>query len=328
MSYAKPKIRNLVETFALVLSVFAAALIAVNGKYANAVICGVELWAANVFPALFPYLFLTFIVSSLKITGKLAERISPFTEKLFNVNGNAGFALIISLISGYPLGAKTVSDLRLKGALNEEESVRAACLCSSSSPVFLIGSVGNLTFNNPFFGLMLFITHVLSVLTVGFIFSFYKRTARPKRTVVSTVGGSGNLLYDGVTNAVFSVLAVGGIITLFYLLTEMLSDIKILEIISSAARLVLREESAANGVAAGLFECTKGLKILAGGGVSLLTLPVAAAICGFGGLSVIAQSAAYLKKAEIKTAPFFLSKTLAAIVNFILGLIFSLLFFA
>lgn len=329
MLKARSKIKTYAEIVAFCGLLFAAVMLSANRKYQNSVTSGIELWAAAVLPALFPYLIITSLVSSLNITEKIANALSPVTTKLFNVNGNAGYALFISLMSGYPVGAKCVSDLKTRGLVGDAESVRAAALCSSSSPVFLIGSVGNLTFNNPLFGLALFITHILSVFIVGFIFSFYKRNERPQKfTDIKQSVSGGNVFYESVYSAVISVLVVGGIITVFYLFTEMLSDLNVLNIFSEIFGLFTDSDAIRNGVANGLFECTKGLKILASGGISLFTLPVAAAICGFGGLSVIMQSAAYLKNAKIKTAPFFLSKTLAAVVNFIIGLIISFVFFA
>lgn len=322
------KTENLKELAALILLIAAAFAIALSNSSQSAVKDGIMLWAAVVLPALFPYLVITRVASSLKITGKISGAISPFTEKIFNVNGNCGYALFLSLTSGYPVGAKCVSDLKTNGLIGDAESVRAAALCSSSSPVFIIGSVGNLTFNSPLFGLLLFITHVLSVLTVGFVFSFYKRKERPEKTKKTALGGSDNILYQSVYSAVISVLVVGGIITVFYLLTEMLTGFGAMKLLSGFFGLFTENEYVKNGLANGLFECTKGLKILAGGGVSLYTLPVAAAICGFGGLSVIMQSVAYLKKAKIKAAPFLLSKALAAVINFFLGLILSALFLA
>ena len=325
-SVFKPE--NLKGLASFTLLVAAAFAVAVSGNSQNAVKEGIMLWAASVLPALFPYLFITQILSSLKITGKISGAISPFTEKAFNVNGHCGYALFLSLMSGYPVGAKCVSDLKTKGLIGDAQSVRAAALCSSSSPVFLIGSVGNLTFNNPLFGLMLFITHFLSVLTVGFIFSFYKRKERPEKTHRTAVIGSDNLLYDSVYSAVISVLVVGGIITVFYLFTEMLTAVGAMKPLTAFFGLFTDSAALSNGIANGLFECTKGLKILASDSASLYTLPVAAAICGFGGLSVIMQSVAYLKKAKIKTAPFLVSKTLAAVINFCIGFIFSVLFLA
>ena len=206
------KKENVKELLFLTLLVFAAIAVSVDKNSQNAVKDGIYLWAAAVLPALFPYLVITSLVSSLKITGKISAALSPFTEKLWGVNGNCGYALFISLMSGYPVGAKCVSDLKIKGLTGDAESVRAAALCSSSSPVFLIGSVGNLTFNSPLFGLLLFITHIISVFSVGFLFSFYKRQERPVKATPAPRGGSDNVCYESVYQAVISVLVVGGIV--------------------------------------------------------------------------------------------------------------------
>ena len=328
MSKPLIKTRNIFETAALLSLLFAAILLSTDRTYNAAVIDGIRLWAAAVLPALFPYLVITSFISALRITGKITAALSPFTERLFYVNGAVGYALFISLMSGYPVGAKTVSDLKRANLIGDAESERAAALCSSSSPVFLIGSVGNLTFNSPLFGLCLFLTHVLSVFIVGFVFSFYKRKEKPIKAPPLNASTSDNVLFDGVVSAVNSVLLVGGIITVFYLLTEMLTNLGVMKILSGFFGLFTENVALSSGIANGFFECTRGLKIIAGGGISLFTLPVSAAICGFGGISVIAQSVAYLNKAKIKTAPFLLSKTLAATVNFGIGIIFSLLFFS
>lgn len=322
------KNKNLRELVAFILLIGAAVAVSLSGNSQRAVKDGIALWAATVLPALFPYLFITSLLSSLNITGKIACAASPFTEKAFGVNGHCGYALFLSLTCGYPVGAKCVSDLKLRGLIGDAESVRAAALCSSSSPVFLIASVGNLTFNSPLFGLLLYLTHFLSVLIVGVVFSFYKRDEKPAAVIPASLSSSDNPLYDGAYSAVISVLVVGGIITIFYLLTEMLGGVGIMRILNGFFGLFTDDAAICDGLSNGLFECTKGLKLLARGGVSPFALPVAAAICGAGGLSVIMQSLAYLNRAKIKTAPFLLSKTLAAVVNFIFGLIISRIFLA
>ena len=128
-------------------------------------------------------------------------------------------------------------------------------------------------------------------------------------------------------SAVLSSLFVGAMITLFYTLTEVLITLKILSPITFLLEKIFNNQNLASGITLGFFEITKGLKTVSTGGITLLTLPVSAFICGFGGISVIAQSIAFLKKAKIKTAPFVLAKTIAAVISFIIGLIFSFIFF-
>lgn len=320
------KILNSLSQMLVFCLLFALCLILAFGKgYNNAVLSALNLWIACVLPSLFPYFFITAILSSLKITGRLSSLFSPVGKRLFGTGGTALYAFFISVLSGYPMGAKTVCDLKLGGAIGEVESQRASALCSTSSPMFLLGSVGNLMFNSPVFGLCLFSCHLLSAIIIGVIFSFYKRDIKPSSTAFFPQAKTDNILYESAYSSVISVLVVGGLITVFYLLTEILLSFNILSPLINLFSCVFNNEQLGKGVCLGLFECTRGLKVISSGNIGFLTLPTCALICGFGGLSVIMQSIAYLKKAKIKTAPFVFSKLLSAVVNFIVGIIFSLI---
>jgi sporulation integral membrane protein YlbJ len=288
---------------------------------------GVILWFTAVLPALFPYLFLTAILSTLKTTSKIITFFSKPCEKFFNVGGTIFYAFFMSLISGYPMGAKITCDLYEKGAINRYEATRAFCFCSTSSPVFTISCVGNVMFKNPLFGVALFIVHLLSSVLVGFIFSFYKRKERPLKTVMPSEK-TDNILYESIYSSVISALVVCGFIGIFYLISDVLTSIGILTPITKFLSLITNDDNLSYGVTVGLLEYTKGVKIISNGGISLLTLPFVSALLGFGGISIIMQSVAYIKKAKLKTAPFIIAKLLSAVLSFIIGLIFSLLFFS
>ncbi len=314
----------LLFTFLIAFSI----ILTVGGNFSYACVDGIKLWFACVFPSLFPYLFITAILTNLSITARLSKRLSPLTKRIFNTGGISGFAFIISLISGYPLGAKTVADLKEKGLLTDAESVRCCAFCSTSSPMFLIGSVGSIMFNCKTFGLTLFLTHFISVIIVGFIFSFYKRKDKPRdKFIMSLPKNSDNLLYDSTYQAVISVLVVGGLITIFYTLTEVLLSLKILSPVIELLSKITKDKNIAESLVLGCFECTRALKSLSLSSPSILTLPIASALCGFGGGSVIVQSISYLKKAKIKTALFIIAKIISAVINFIIGLIISLIVF-
>lgn len=283
------------------------------------------LWAGCVLPALFPYLFITAVLSSLSITSKIGRLISPLTTRFFNVGGAVGYALLASLISGYPVGAKTVSDLRKNNLISDEEAVRASTVCSTSSPVFIFGSVASVMFGSLSFGIKLYICHVLSTLITGCFFGLYKRWIKPTKMQTFSLAKVDNVFYESVFSSVISVLTVGGIITLFYLFTQILLSLGVLSPFVWIFEKIFTSKSAAEGLCVGIFECTNGLKLLASTGIGFFTLPIATFICSFGGLSVIMQSVAFLKNAKIKTAPFVLSKLISAVIGFLLGLIVTLL---
>ncbi len=324
----KKSIYNFFELSIFALFLFLSLILTVGGDYSGAVLEGLKLWLFCVVPSLFPYFFITAILSTLKITGKATRLFSPLMKGVFRVNGAVSYAFFMSLISGYPVGAKLTAELKQKGVISEIEATRASALCSTSSPTFMLGSVGSLMFGSPAFGLGLFICHLLATLCVGIIFSFYKREQKPTSLEMTFSNAKmDNLLYESAYTSVISCLTVGGLITLFYLFTEILLSLNILSPFISLLSPVLGGKNNSNGFALGLFECTRGLKELSLGGINALTLPIATFICSFGGLSVIMQSTAFLKQAKIKTAPFFVSKILSAVIGFIFAIIYSLLFF-
>lgn len=313
-----------VALFVLLLC-FAGALVFGKG-YSYAVTDGIKLWAATLLPALFPYFFITAMLSGLSLTSKLARKLSPATRLLFNAGGITGYAFFISAISGYPVGAKTVADLKTRGLITPTEAIRASAFCSSPSPMFLVASVGGLMFKNKTLGLCVFFCNFLAALTTGIIFSFYKRSDRPSETEPD-LNFSNVSLYEATYSSVISILVVGGIIAIFTVLSEIIRDTGAFVPIENFIGLFTENEAAKKGIAAGLLECTAGLKELSLGGANFFTLPVVAATCGFGGICVIIQSAAYLKSAKIKIAPFLAAKLLEAILSFVFGLLLSLAFF-
>ncbi len=313
-------IKNILETTIFLILICLACLLTVKSEFSSAVTDGISLWFACVLPSLFPYMIITALLSSLKVTGKIFGLFSPITTRLFRVNGSVAYAFFTGIISGYPVGSSTVADLKEKGLLSDAEAVRAVALCSTSSPVFTITSVGAITFKSVKFGVCLFACHLIAVLLTGFIFSFYKRKEPPTSTkFMPTPEKVDNLLYESVFSAVLSLLAVGGLITVFYLLTEILLSTGILTPVIALLEKVFGDGVIANALTLGLFECTKGLKALSGNGITFFSLPIATAICSFGGLSVIMQSLSFIKRAKIKTAPFILSKIISASLGFGLG---------
>ncbi len=311
------------------LLIFFGLLFIAETKYRLCVLDGISLWFFTVVPALFPYFFLSSMLSKAKPLNKIGLFLSPFTKKIFKTNGLCGYAFLISIISGYPIGSKTVSDLKLSGLISSVEAERSSVFCSTSSPAFLISLVGTVMANSLLFGVFLFLTHIFSAFLVGFIFSFYKPNNKESCSIQKSnlSVNSDNVLYESAYSSVISILIVGALITVFYLLTEILISLKILLPIQKLFSFLFSNEHIGLGLTLGILESTRGLKTLLSAPITLFTLPIASFICGFGGLSVIFQSIAYLKKAKIKTAPFLLGKLLTAFVNFIIGFIFSILLF-
>ena len=236
-----------------------------------------SLCARSVIPALFPFL----AVSRLLVSLGFGEWISPYLAgvmtPLFRQPGPASSALLLGLVGGYPIGAQTAADLYRERLLTEDEAARLLTFCNNSNPVFLISVLGVGVFGSVRAGVWLWLIHLLSALLVGMLFRGGSSTPRQRSSPsfscrsVSLAGA----FVDAVKGAATSMLAVCGFITLFYVLAQPFAA---LGGYLAPALVGLVE----------LFSLTPLLP------VDRLGFILAAALSGWGGLSVLAQTAAVL----------------------------------
>lgn len=313
-------LRTAALTAAILL--IAALLIASPARYATACMEGVSLWAKAVLPALFPFFILTALLTKIGAAEKLADKLAPFMKKI-KLPGAAAYCFIMSAVSGYPVGSRIVADLAARGALTPAQAGRISALCSTSGPMFLIGSVGSAMFGSVKAGAVLLASHILGVLLVYFLFLPLLKPLPDAPPRLRTVNAD-TVLHDSVYEAVISILCVGGFVAFFYVLTQACADLRLLSLPQGALGTFL-SASDAEGAVAGLLEATHGCAALAAG-EGPLALPLAAFTVTFGGACILAQQLGYLKKAGVKAAPFIGMKALQGAAAFLLCLGMSALF--
>lgn len=345
-----PRRRRLPAALLSALLLFLLCLLfTAPARYAEACIQGMALWAKAVLPALFPFLILTGLLTKLGAAQKLADRLSPLTEKI-GLPGSAAYCLLVSLLSGYPVGSRTVADLYKGGAITRKQAKRMSVLCSTSGPMFLVGSVGGAMFGSAAAGAVLLAAHLLAVIGVYLALYFAKwrkernaptamqadrpptarQSNRPPTAPTSAAGvrlsrpDTDGILASSVQSGVLTVLCVGGFIAFFFVLMQALSDLHIsapLERLLSFPLSAAGSEGAAAGLTAGLLEATQGCASIAASGAPL-ALPLCAFLVTFGGGSILAQQLAFLTGAGVKAGPFIGIKILQGIAAFLLCLAF------
>lgn len=292
----------------LLMAVFAFC----SDRYLSVVADGIALWAAVVLPSLFPFFFLTALLSGLGVTAKLTAKLSPLTRRAFRTPGVTAYAFFMSAVSGYPVGAKVIATLSEDKLLTPDEATRAACFCTTVSPMFAIGSIGACLLGDKQTGIAIYSAHLFATLLTGVLFRFYGKSE--KNTPVFTPGRTDNLLSEAMASSVTSVLAVGGFIAFFYTLAAMLGDFHVLEPVLKPLSSLFGERALAEGLLYGLLECTTGCKILAGSNSAAVPALIGFLI-SFGGFSVFCQNLVFLKKAKVKTAVYLASKAVQAILS-------------
>jgi len=124
--------RNL---FAIVFLLFVIFLVVFSNSSLLATKKGLNLWANNVVPSLFPFLVAAQLLSHTNFIYYLSKLCNSYMKPLFNVPGIGAFPFIMGIISGYPVGAKIISSLYSNHDCTKNEAERMLCFCNNSGPL-------------------------------------------------------------------------------------------------------------------------------------------------------------------------------------------------
>ena len=112
------------------------------GAVRDSVAEALALCARSVVPSLFPFLVASSALLALGFGELAAPWLAGLMEPLFRVPGAGSAALVLGLVGGYPIGAKTAADLYRENLVSREEAERLLAFCNNSNPVFLISVLG------------------------------------------------------------------------------------------------------------------------------------------------------------------------------------------
>lgn len=134
-----------------------------SSTYAISVTNGLKLFFSAVLPGLLPFMFLCKILSNFEFK-KLSKISSHFFKPLFGINGNCFYPFFMSIVSGYPIGAKITSDMFTQGKIDQKEVFKVAILSSTSGLIFVIGTVGQNMLKSTKFGLLIYFSNIFSAI--------------------------------------------------------------------------------------------------------------------------------------------------------------------
>lgn len=298
-----------------ITALFVCAVLLCNpARYSACALNALNLWALTVIPSLLPFLFLSLFLSSGNLFPALASRLTPAGKFLYKADGTCVFIQLMSAISGYPVGAKLIAELGEKKVIDGHTATKAAIFCSTSGPAFIAGSVGTAMLGSPKCGAILLISHILSSVLSGIIFRNYcdYRPIAP----LFTKNEQNNPLAECARSSAAACLSVGTLICFFYVTSTLVSDLKLLAPLEYALGFLFNDRATATAFLSGIIECTTGCNALARCDCGYLKLPLISAIIAFGGVSVLAQSIAFLKQANVKIKVFAVGKAVQSILAF------------
>lgn len=298
---------------------------------------GLQIWANNLVPTLLPFLIATELLSKTDLVQIFGKLLTKWMRPIFNLPGEAGFAFLMGVISGYPVGAKIIANFYHQGICTKEEAERMLPFCNNSGPLFIIATIGTSFYYDSRLGFLLLLTHLFSSLSVGILLGFLSRSkcfrtqesiSEKKEVLVRKNRVKDVSLGECILNAIQTILMIGGFLLVFSVLISILQETQLLPKISYFLSLVFSflriPTDLATPFLAGIFELTTGLK-----SISLISLKdmsmnliLSAFILGFGGFCVLLQVYGIISKEKLSIKPYLIGKFLqgsfAAFYTFLL----------
>ena len=314
----------------LILILFTCSLIIFSKTNLNSAKNGLVLWANSIVPTLFPFFVATELLSHTNFTYYLGKLLNPFMKPLFNIRGEGAFGLIMGIISGYPVGAKIAANFRKNNICSKEECERLLSFTNNSGPLFIIGTVGITMFGNTTIGILLLISHLLSALSVGFVFRFWKSKAT-KNCVSNNsytqlsddlkLSSLGGIIGNSITNSINTILLIGGFIVMFSVVISILQNSNILKILATCFEPFFTALNIptkfCSGFISGIFELTNGLNIICTINEKKISINIilASFLLGLGGISVLLQVWSCISKTDLSIKPYIIGKMLHALFS-------------
>lgn len=270
---------------------------------------GLSLAIERVLPTAFPFMVLTSLVEVYSRPA-LNGFISSLISRLFCIPRSAVGALIIGNVSGFPIGAKLSSEQYSSGAISKETCERLIAYSNTPSPAFVIGVVGGSLFGSGGVGILLFISVILGNLIAARLFKQNKGICQNKEFIV----GQSYSFVDSVKSAGSACVNLISFIVIFSVIVGFVKDYIDFTPLKAIIIIFLEVTSATSYITRELTNST------------LLSIALTAFSLGFGGISVMAQTAAFTSDTDLSVFPYFKIKLASAISSLFVSIILYLIF--
>lgn len=160
-----------VSTAVKALAAFAVCILILvfSDSCSKGALRGIELCLNVLVPSLFPFMAASSFIVHSGLSQKIGRPLGKITRILFGVSGSLAPVILLSMLGGYPVGAKGISQLYESGAISKREAQKAALFSVCAGPGFIINFVGCSLYKNSAIGLIILCSQIISVVLLGIV---------------------------------------------------------------------------------------------------------------------------------------------------------------
>ena len=271
-------------------------------------ISSINIFKTKLFPSIFPFFVLASLSLELGIATKISNKLNPIFKRIFHVEGNSTFIILISIISGFPSGSKYISTSYKEKTIDKDTANYLLTFTHFANPLFVLGTCG-IILNSLSLAYKILIIEILSNIILGIIL-------RPKKVITlkekNTIYNKNILeaLPKAINDAIKLLLFMLGSITFFMFFSKLLTNF-------------LSLNSFLETIITGLLDMTSGISLVPTLTInSYLKALIILTFITFGSFSVHLQVLNNIKEEDLEYKYFFIGRILQTAIALILYISF------
>ena len=167
-----------------------------------------------IIPSLFPFMVCVSMIIKCGFTIK-NNLFNKVIYKLFGHTFDMFLTFLLSLIGGYPVGAKLINDLYNDNLIDKKTADIMQIYCVNAGPAFVISVVGG-ALGNSTIGIILFVSHISSSVILALIFSnMINKSKKQINCKINKSVSFSEILVQSVGDACESIVKICSFVVLF-----------------------------------------------------------------------------------------------------------------
>ncbi len=264
----------------------------------NGLLSGLQLCFSSLIPSLLPFMILSDLFLRFFADGKPSRTAAAISYHCLRLPAGCLPVILFSLIGGYPVGAALTCTQLENGQLDRSDAQRMLQFCVCPGPAFVVSAVADGLLHRAMAGWLLYVSVSLSAVFLGLLSRrgghCFLLTPETDRTPVGI-----SAVTHAVTNSASAMMHICAWVCFISALLGFLDVLAVPE----RVRLVV----------CAVCEVTNGCAQAA----NKVSLPMIAAILGWGGFSTHLQILPYVLKVKLPLRRFLLFRMLNAVVSFV-----------
>ena len=257
---------------------------------------GIDICLESLIPSLFPFLFVSTVMMNYGIFDKFSAKVGKLSKLIFDLPGDALPIIIMSVIGGFPIGAVLIKEAFEQGKISAQEGKRMLLFCVNPGPAFTISFIGCSLIGNSKAGLTVYVSTVLSSLTIGIISRFFSdeddlRIFVSEKTVNSKAV---DVLNNSISSCINNTLNICTWVIIFSCIGALIDVLPVTTLTSDFIKMIS--------------EVTNGAMV----SVERFSLPVLCAVIGFSGFCIHFQIMPSLISLKLRYKYFLCSRIISS----------------